>query len=427
MRVALFFCAAAVSLAQQPSDVLQRAQAQLAKSAADVSKYTCTQTVNRSYLREKRQPAQSCDAIVANREKGRSALSLEATDRLRFDVEVADGGYEIYAWPGAARIANEKVEDMAGGGPLGTGPFGPFLVDIFANPAVQFRYLGPKEGLFQYRYRVPLANSHYRVQTGAAYRITGYDGTFTLDPISARLKQLIVRTLELPHDTPACEATTTMDFAPLKIGAGEYLVPRATWLVVIGRDASVTENSTVYTECREFRGESALRFEDDVPQPPSPPKMQSAVSMSGLPAGLPVLLVLDTAIDTDLAAAGDPVVAKLVKPLIEPITKRVLAPAGSVVRGRITHLEHHIAGENYFLVGLNFESLETQTRTIPLSLILDNPGQKQDSRTLTDRPMSLTIESHSGFRGGGTLVFSTRQPRYLVPPGYASNWITLSE
>ncbi len=427
MRIALFLCVAAVSLAQQPSDVLERAQGQLANSAADVSKYTCTQTVNRSYFREKRQPAQSCDAIVAYRDKGRSALSLEATDRLRFDVEVADGGYEIYAWPGATRIANEKVEDMAGGGPLGTGPFGPFLVDIFANSAVQFQYLGPKEGLFEYRYRVPLANSHYRVQTGATWRITGYDGTFSLDPISARLKQLIVRTLELPNDTPACEATITMDFAPLTIGAGEYLVPRATRLVVIGRDASVTENSTVYADCREFRGESALRFDDAVPQPASHPKMHSAVPNTGLPPGLPMLLLLDTGIDTDLAAAGDPVVAKLGKPLIDPTTKRVVAPAGSVVRGRITHLEHHVAGENYFLVGLNFESLETQARTIPLSLILDNPGQKQDSRTLTDRPMALTIESHSGFRGGGMLVFSVRQPRYLVPPGYASNWITLEE
>ena len=146
MRVVLLLCAT-IGFAQQPPDpdqLLARAQAHLADAAAAVPKYTCTQTVDRSYFRQTRQWPRSCDAIVANQRTGRSRLSLTATDRLRFDVEVADGGYEIYAWPGAARIDAEKVEEMAGGGPLGTGPFGPFLLDIFSNPAVQFQYLGEK-------------------------------------------------------------------------------------------------------------------------------------------------------------------------------------------------------------------------------------------------------------------------------------------
>jgi hypothetical protein len=137
MRAALFLFAATAGFAQDPDHVLALARALLADAAAAVPKYTCTQTVDRSYFRETRQVPKACDGILGNRRSGRSQLSLYATDRLRFDVEVADGGYEIYAWPGAARIENEKGEDMAGGGPLGTGPFGPFLVDI-ANPAVQF-------------------------------------------------------------------------------------------------------------------------------------------------------------------------------------------------------------------------------------------------------------------------------------------------
>jgi hypothetical protein len=232
MRAVPLLCTVALGLAQQPPDadhVLSRAQGRLADAAAAIPKYACRQTVDRSYFRPSRQTPRTCDAIVANQHNGRSGLSPTATDRLRFDVEVADGGYEIYAWPGAARIEVEKVEEMAGGGPLGTGPLGPFLLDIFSNPAVQFQYLGEVSAAgvnqFEYRYRVPLAGSHYRVQAGVTWRITGYDGTFRLDPESAELKQLTVRTLELPPDTGSCEATTVMDFERLRIGEGEYLIP----------------------------------------------------------------------------------------------------------------------------------------------------------------------------------------------------------
>jgi len=414
MRAALFLCAT-VGFAQQqpdPDRLLARAQAGLADAAAAIPKYTCTETVDRSYFRQSRQTPRSCDAIVANQRNGRSGLSLTATDRLRFDVEVADGGYEIYAWPGAARIEVEKVEDMAGGGPLGTGPFGPFLLDIFSNPAVEFQYLGASSvagaGLFEYRYRVPLAVSHYRVQAGVKWRITGYDGTFRLNPESAELKQLAVRTLELPADTASCEATTTMDFEPLRIGGGEYLIPRQTQLQAIGRDAGLTENATTYADCHEFRGESALRFDQATPQPDSSSKLSVPVQAPSLPAGLPVVIVLDMEIDTDRAAAGDPVSAKIGKVVVDPATKRVLVPAGAAVHGRITHLEHHVEGEKYFLVGLSFDTF---------SMILDAAHQIRS-------PLKTT-ESHSGFGGGGTFIFPTRQSRYIVPAGYTSNWITI--
>ncbi len=426
MRPTLLLCAAAVSLAQTPAnpdDVLARAQARLAAAAADTPRYTCTQTVDRRYFRETRQSARTCDAIIANQRNGRSRPVLRATDRLRFDVEVSDGGYEIYAWPGAARIATEKIDEMAGGGPLGTGPFGPFLIDIFANPAVEFQFLGARP-LLEYRFRVPLEASHYRVQAGVKWRVTGYDGTFRLDPASAQLKQLTVRTLELPADTRSCEATTTMDFEPLQIGDGVYLIPSQTRLQIIGRGAGFTENTTVYSACHEFRGESTVRFDDPAPQASPGPTFTGVTRAPSLPPGLPVHLALAGEIDTDRAAAGDPVSATLAKPLVDPASKRILAPAGALVHGRITHMEHHIEGENYFLIGFTFETLELPGATLPLSIILDSPHQVLDPRTQTARSV-VTTESSSGLHGGGTLLFPTRQSRYLVPRGYPSTWITL--
>jgi len=433
MRPALLLLTASACFAQpapNPDDVLSRARIRLAEAAAAVPKYTCTETVDRSYFRETRQAPQSCDNIIANRRAGRVKLVLAATDRLRFDVEVADGGYEIYAWPGASRIANEKIEDMAGGGPLGTGPFGPFLVDIFSNSAVQFQYLGEKSGLFEYRYRVPLKASHYHVQSGLTWRFTPYDGAFLLDPASAELKQLNVRTAELPSITGSCEATTLMDFESLRIGAGKYLIPRQTHLQVVGRDANFTENAVSYTNCHEFHAESEVRFDEPAPQPRSGLTLSSSPHGPTLPPGLPIILLLDTEIDTDRAAAGDPVTAEIAKTIIDPKTHQVLIEAGTVVRGRITHLEHKIEGEQYFLIGLSFD---------PLPIVLDEPRQIADPRAagiqlkkdgyqqgdIERRSAAISTESRSSLRGAGLLIFATHESKYIVPRGYLSNWITL--
>ncbi len=401
MRLALSIFLAAIACAQtppQPADVLARARVQLTAAAADTPRYTCTQTVDRKYFRETRQAQRSCDAIVAGQRNGRSKPLLEATDRLRFDVEVSDGGFEIYAWPGAARISNERIEEMAGGGPLGSGPFGPFLLDIFTNPGVEFQYLGEREHRFEYRYRVPVEASHYRVQAGTKWRVTAYDGAFLLEPATAALKQLAVRTLELPPDTSSCEATTSMQFESLRIGAGEYLIPSQTTLEVIGRDAGRTENSTVYSACREFRGESVVRFDD------TPPVETNTSQRTGA-------LLLATEIDTSRAAAGDAVSATLEKPLIDPVTGRVMAPAGALARGRITHLEHHLARDDYFLVGLTFDTLAG----LPLHAILNRWHQVQD-----DRKLRGTTESRSQFPRGGTLIL-----RSNVPRAYRTLWITM--
>jgi hypothetical protein len=430
MRAVLLVLVVALGFAQQPPEsdrVLDRARTILADAAGAVSKYTCTETVDRSYFRQVRQTPRTCDAVVANQRKGRG-LSLTATDRLRFDVEVTDGGHEIYSWPGATRIEVEKVEEMAGGGPLGTGPFGPFLLDIFSNPASQFQYLSARAVAggrrFEYRYRVPVAGSHYQVQAGVIWYTTGYDGTLLLDPGSAELKQLTVRTLELPADTASCEATTIMDFDRLRIGEGDYLIPRQARLQVIGRDAGFTENSTVYTGCREFRGESAVRFGEAAPLSDNGSQISALKPSTRLPAGLPIVVVLEQEIDTSRAAAGDPVSAKIGKAVIDPTTKQVLIPAGTALHGRIAHLEHHLEGEKYFLVGLNFEDF---------AMVLDAAHQVRYTRSPSgfvdphNRSGVRTWESHSGFRGGGSLIFPGQQVKYVIPSGYITNWITLGD
>ncbi len=425
-----------------PDVVLARARANIADVINHLPRYTCRQTINRSYFRQTRRRGRNCDEIIANKRKGYSRLELTATDRVRLDVEVADSGYEIYAWPGAARMGSRNIEDLVGGGPIGTGSFGSFLVDIFENPGAEFDYRAERtvgdQKVVEYRYRVPLKASHYRLMQNHVMRIIAFDGSFWLDPESAELKRLTVRTSQLPQDSEGCEATTTVDFERKQIGAGKYLLARDSLLDYVYMDASESENATTWSGCQEFRGESALHFGEPECGPgvtqgrgcttgngSSSTGEKDARHLRGLPPGLPILLDLDTQIDTDVAAAGDPIKAKVHSEVRESESKPVLIPAGTIVRGRIRHIEHHFK-PSYFMVTISFESIELNNQTAPFAAILDHAARIVDSgKRILALPDFALLQSHARGWGSGTFVFRSGQHRYVVPRGYESKWLTV--
>jgi len=421
MRAPTLLCAA-VSLFAQPGDpaqVLTRCKEAAREVISKLPKYTCSATVNRSYFKEVRHVGVTCDDIVANRKLGTSKLLKTATDRLRFDVEVADGGYEIFAWPGASRIDSEKIEDMADGGPIGTGPFGPFLIDIFDNAATTFDYRGSKavrgQRLYEYRFRVPKEASHYKVGVGSAFQFVGFDGTFRADPATGTLASLEIRTAQLPRETESCEATTGVDFQTVRIGQGDYTIPQRSRLYVTGKYGLDSESVTSYSACHEFRGESAVHFGEE-PAVAASAGVKPDEKPLSLPPGLPVSLAFETSIDTDVAAAGDPLVARVIKDVADPRSKHGLLAAGTRVTGRILHMEHHLAGGDYFLLTVRFDTL---------NLVLDHPRQIVDLQKATPCWGSQShIESKGRLSVGGIFVLPSRNGRFVTPRGCQSDWLT---
>jgi hypothetical protein len=53
----------------------------------------------------------------------------------------------------------------------------------------------------EFAFRVPYERSHYSYGEGQDRVITGYDGTFLVDPKTADLVRLVVRTNALPPET----------------------------------------------------------------------------------------------------------------------------------------------------------------------------------------------------------------------------------
>src|SRR5262249_35748864 len=156
------------------------------------------------------------------------------------------------------------IDELIPEGAIGTGPFAALLMSLFENRNPRFVFEGDaSEGprrVFEYSFRVPQEESHYRVKAKRDWVITGYTGTLRVAPATAELVKLTVRTEELPEETGSCETTTTMEFGLVPLGGLDYLLPKATTQRFVARDGAESENRLAFSACRAYRGESTLSF-----------------------------------------------------------------------------------------------------------------------------------------------------------------------
>ena len=102
VKLAIGFVAITV-LAQDPSEMLERARYKILSELPSQSQYSCVETIDRScFSRKNYNPLSStpsCEILSVDRKKGRTKLKLDSTDRLRIAVAL-NGGREIFSWTG---------------------------------------------------------------------------------------------------------------------------------------------------------------------------------------------------------------------------------------------------------------------------------------------------------------------------------------
>ena len=371
-------------------------------------------------------PANSC----GGREFGKNgSLSLDARDRLRLGVTVA-GGDEIYSWAAASRFDSRSVFQMVSNGPISTGSFGQYLVAVFENPGVRFKFRGTKVGtsgeVFEYGFEVPAEASYYEVAVGNGWKVTGAHGSFQINAVTADLLRLVVETEQLPPEARFCRARTSIDYHYMLIGTEEFLIPRQSELETLSADAGETSSVTTFSGCRQYAAESKLRFDGQeslnevkvAPHPPAP-----------LPPGVSLTLALLAPIDTSIAAAGDPVSAKVSKAVRAPHSNQILAPAGATAHGRILQVRHQYRSSQ-FLISIRFDTIETQGAVSPLSIKLDRELQAERGRTqngLRQRGAEFSLPPPASGGTGSLFVVPAGGGRYVFPRGFESKWTTVAQ
>ena len=220
--IAALLCAIAVHAApdDDPKPAHIRVRAKPPEHAARVPNHPCVETISRDwYAQAVTTPPRSCDDLLGRRKRAGvgTLVKLTTTDRLRLDVAIADG-HEIFSWAGAARFEDREIDEIVPPGAISTGPFAAMLLGIFQirDPMFAFEGETTQEGrrLMEYSFTVPEEESHSKVKAGKTWLITGYTGTLVVDPLTAELVRLTVRTAK-SFPRPPTSARST---APWNMG-----------------------------------------------------------------------------------------------------------------------------------------------------------------------------------------------------------------
>lgn len=407
--------------APDPAHVLQATSERLLDDLKRMPRYTCVQTITRTYYGSKHFGHPSCSTLIAEHDAGKTKLPMQSWDRLRLEVALVEGS-SVYSWVGAPRFADDTLDKLAGSGPLGSGDFGVFLSGILHHAVLSFRGERTEDGtrLLEYSYEMPVSKSSYRVKVPNGWAVTGYDGTLLLDPQTNDLVRLVVRTNELPSASLACRATSEVTYRRTLIHQRMVLVPHDTKLYTIGRPGNESVSETSYANCREYSSTIKMMFGEETitpgPAPASNPAPEPTPALP-LPSGLSFSVHFTTPVDIDKAAAGDPIEAVLTAPMRDK-KKAVVASAGARLHGRLRTVKMWITAYAPLQIGIQFESIEIEGRSVPLNAIF-----------LPVRPMYVVapysmrfVRSDDSFIGGTFFL----NDAHIHPKDLDSEWVTVT-
>jgi hypothetical protein len=145
-----------------------------------------------------------------------------------------------------------------------------------------------------------------------------------------------------------------MKYQVANISGRDSLVPQLFLLRLEDELHTYTESRSEYSGCREFRGESVLRFQVNEAEAASP--VAKAATAERLPAGMALRIGLRTPVDDQTSYTGDAVEGVLLDAVTIPGTEKKIAK-NAVLNGVITELESHYEPSRYYLLRIQFQRL----------------------------------------------------------------------
>jgi hypothetical protein len=313
---------------------LLRIRETVATSLEKSDNYICAQDLSRFYY-VAASPEMACQQPPTI-----PSTPMRVRDRLKLDVAMSNGG-EIYSWHGEHKFSASSVSEVVRNGPISSGSFTGYLRNIFAERGVSFTYRGSSTEhgleLIHFDYEVPLSASHYQVQAGSGFELAPFHGSFSAKAGTFELYSLTV-TLSGENLSPKaniCSAESRVVYQLVKIADHESLLPASYDLLVGSHNGIFTESKGLYSECREYRGESVVKFDTDDSAGPTVKSLE--LQPEPLNAGLILPIALRTDIDEDSAYAGLPVEAVLQHDV--RLKKGVKLSRGARLHGMVTRFD----------------------------------------------------------------------------------------
>jgi hypothetical protein len=429
MRRALliFVCTAAAAGQPDIGAIMSRVLSRVRETTHGLPRYACIETVTRDYYAPVARVMRSCEMVIASREHPTPDLVLRhsSTDRLRLEVAMAAKG-ELHSWAGDREFLEGNIDAIVREGPLGSGAFSGFLAAIFEQDATAFGFLRLTPtlrggNLARFAFDVPVAKSHYKIKIGTDWQSTAYTGEFEADAADGEISWLEVRTAILPPAAGTCQTTTRLNLGRTAIGAGRFLVTTTARQQFEIMDGGRVVNTIEFSGCREYLGESSIRFETDGPMH-APTAVQKTGTPSEVPPGLHCSLELREPLDSATAAAGDRFTARLAAPLRDGFGHE-FAPRRAAVQGRILRVQSYYGTPKETLFVLRPESIEVRGVKMPFPAVGDLLFANTQQQPVTGKKKGAVIylpyrsETHAG-------LFRFPGEHAVMPRGYITHWVT---
>ena len=417
----LAYCFTNLCFGQNPSEILEKARENLVRVTRNIPKYTCVETIDRKYFAAvtaaagpllKADSAAACPVIVTKPGKTPSL-----TDRLRLEVTIADG-HEIHAWPGATEFDLRSIDEIVDG-PISTGGFGAYLIEIFDNPGTHFTYIGQSRShgraMLEYAYRVELGSpvtSAFRKSEGC----TGHAGSFLIDRESLDLARLRIQTDPVPPETGMCQSNSTIEYHRLPIGDGNLVLPTHSDLQIVEPGSALSIARTTYSACHEFQAESSIHFDHDPDAPDGSKK--PAVIFNALASGIHFGVRTISPVSMTESAAGDRVSARVFR-----TSNNKLLPEGAIVSGRITVLRH-FPKVSRFQIAIALDTVVIDNVSMPIVAVIDRapvePARAGYGFKARPADLDFTLLGDTVYRG--TFIFPGNTK--VVKAGFEMSWVT---
>jgi len=386
-------------------ELLGRVRQHIAANVSGLPDYTCQETMERSM----RAPT------------GRMVFR----ERLRLEVLGTKAG-EIFSWPGSAQFAREPLESWIAAGAIENGNFLTDLRNLFQLSSATTKYAGTetiaRQAVHRFDFHAPLLSSRYTLTIDGKTAITAYSGSFWVSQESLDIVRLEMRAEEIPPDLDCRQAQHSVTYGRTRLGVSEWLIPSAAELLMVSREGRESRNSVAFSRCRHYATETSLSF-DTAAAVESPARSSP---QPNLPAGVALNLRLEHPISIRESAAGDPIVARLDK----PVTAGGLSlPKGTRVLGRIRRLEQYLSSPASIRIGLEFFAMEATGGRIPFTAFLTGPR----ATTYVDRANygspaivmtgeGLNIEDDGMTTGIGSFRIDGKELH--IPRGFRTFWKT---
>ena len=313
-------------------------------------------------------PNFTCLQTVERYQRLPNSKREELIDVLRLEVAYVSNK-EMYAWPGSTHFEDRELREIVSTGAFSTGGFALHARAIFLGEGTAFTYMGEEtidgKPAWRYDYATPQPRSGYQIRNPVK-RVSAtvpYHGSIWADRRNSDLIRISIFTGTIPDEIEIESASDQLDYQPMKIGTLDALLPRQSVINITDNKGFASINRTRLSRCKQYSGESTISFEDISESGAVSRKVERAIQ---LPPNLEISLALDQDLIHGDSAVGDAIQATLRNDL--RFNKEIIAPKGSIARGRITRLEHSTDTYSTYNVTFLFEELRGVDWIAPLKL-----------------------------------------------------------